>query len=175
MRLDDGEGGLVDLDAPFGDVVGSLDDVPIWDLRHDQTFALQESLQQEIEGTGNARPVELAGLRARQRNELRERSDFQGGRHGDGHHGVGHLGDRLEIGRLVRQIVMQIGVGGKRRGRSIQQHVVIVGANKCADGNDRVAAGTVLDDDRLAPARAEPIGEHARADIHAGAGAERQK
>jgi hypothetical protein len=55
-----------------------------------------------------------------------------------------------------------------------QEHVIIVGAGERADGNETIAAGTILDDDRLAPAPAQSVRNQSRADIDTAAGSERQ-
>jgi hypothetical protein len=54
-----------------------------------------------------------------------------------------------------------------------QQHVVVVGAEERLDRHQAVAAGTVLDHDRLAPARRQPLRQQPRADIGARAGTKR--
>ena len=52
--------------------------------------------------------------------------------------------------------------------------MVVVRGDKGIDGDDAVAARAVFDNDRLFPALRQPVGEQARADIGAAAGAERQ-
>ena len=69
---------------------------------------------------------------------------------------------------------MQERMRGERRGRREQQHVIVMRGDERVDGDKGVTAGTVLDDDRLAPFAAEPVGEQASADIRTAAGAERQ-
>ena len=51
--------------------------------------------------------------------------------------------------------------------------MVIVGAHERADGDETVSAGAILDDDRLAPAPAQSIGDQSRADIDTAARSER--
>ena len=50
--------------------------------------------------------------------------------------------------------------------------MIIVGADERADGDETVSAGTILDDDRLAPAPAQPIRDQSRADIDTAARSE---
>ena len=52
--------------------------------------------------------------------------------------------------------------------------MVVAGAGEDVDRDDAVAAGTILDHHRLAPARRKAFGEHPGGDIDAGAGTERQ-
>src|SRR5262249_12877706 len=55
-----------------------------------------------------------------------------------------------------------------------QEHVVIVGiAHERADGDETVSAWAILDDDRLAPAPAQSISDHSRADSDTAARSER--
>jgi hypothetical protein len=51
--------------------------------------------------------------------------------------------------------------------------VIVVRRQHGLDGDDAVAARTVLDHDRLAPAFLQPLLDQPRADVGAGAGAER--
>ena len=51
--------------------------------------------------------------------------------------------------------------------------MIVVRADEGVDGDEPVAAGPVVDDHRLAPALAEPVGQQPGADIGAAAGAER--
>jgi hypothetical protein len=53
--------------------------------------------------------------------------------------------------------------------------MIVVGIHECADRDDGVAAWAVLDHHRLAPARAQPIRQQPRPDIHPRSGAERQQ
>ena len=68
---------------------------------------------------------------------------------------------------------MLIRVRYERAGRPIAQHVIVVRADERVDGDERVAAGPVVDDHRLAPALAEAIRQQAGADIGAAADAKR--
>ena len=62
---------------------------------------------------------------------------------------------------------------GEVAGRPEQQDVIVVGGQERLDRDDAVAAGLVLDHHRLAPFLRELLGEQPRADVGAGAGAER--
>ena len=62
----------------------------------------------------------------------------------------------------------------ERGGRRHQQNMVVLGAGERADGDDAVAAGTVLHHHRLAPFRRQLVRDQPRADIDAAAGAKRQ-
>src|SRR5262249_9626949 len=62
---------------------------------------------------------------------------------------------------------------GERPAWCSQQHVVIVGGDERADGDETVSARAILDDDRLAPAPAQSICDQARADIDTATGSER--
>jgi hypothetical protein len=50
--------------------------------------------------------------------------------------------------------------------------MIVVRADDGGDGDNRVAAGTVLDHNRLAPPFAQPIAEEAGTEIHPTPGAE---
>ena len=52
--------------------------------------------------------------------------------------------------------------------------MIVVSRDEGVDGDKAVAAGTVLDDDRLPPALREPVRQQARTDIGAAAGAKGQ-
>src|ERR1700733_10732148 len=52
--------------------------------------------------------------------------------------------------------------------------MIVMGASESPEGDKAVAAGTILDNDRLSPALGEAVGEQARTDIGSGAGSERQ-
>ena len=51
--------------------------------------------------------------------------------------------------------------------------MIIVGTGECADRDETIAAGTILDHRRLAPAPGQPIREQSRPDIDAAARSER--
>src|SRR5262245_57468611 len=57
----------------------------------------------------------------------------------------------------------------ERSARRREQHVVVVGGDECANGDEAVSARAILDDDRLAPTAGQTICEQSRADIDAAA------
>jgi len=61
--------------------------------------------------------------------------------------------------------------GGARRE---QQDVIVLGADEGVDRHDAVAAGPVLDDDRLVPFFGQPVRQQPGADIGSAARPERQ-
>jgi len=67
---------------------------------------------------------------------------------------------------------MEERVGGEGGGRREQQLMIVMRADEGIDCDNAVAAGAVLDHDRLTPSLAEPIREQPRADIGAAAGTE---
>ena len=73
-------------------------------------------------------------------------------------------------GRLSCRNGCAMNDGGRRQ----QQDVIVLGADEGVDGDDAVAAGLVLDHDRLAPFLGQPVGQKPPADVGAAAGAERQ-
>jgi hypothetical protein len=62
---------------------------------------------------------------------------------------------------------------GERPAWCRQEHVVIVGADERADGDETIPAGAILDDDMLAPAPAQSIRDQSRADIDTAARSKR--
>ncbi len=64
-------------------------------------------------------------------------------------------------------------VRGERRTRRCQQDVIVIGGHDRVDRDHRVAAGTVLDHDRLAPTLGEPVGQQPGADVDAAARSKR--
>ena len=86
---------------------------------------------------------------------------------------VGGAHDRDEIGGIVGQLAVVERMHGEVARRPEQQHVVVIGGEKRLDRDDAVAAGLVLDHHRLAPLLRELLGEQPRADVGAGARAER--
>ena len=90
----------------------------------------------------------------RHRHEVRKRSELEGLRRSQRDHDDRDGRDRQQVAlRIIRQLVVRIGVGGKGGGRDEQQRVVVAGAGEDVDRDDAVAAGTILDHHRLAPAR----------------------
>src|SRR5499427_1053952 len=103
----------IHLHASLGEIVGGLDRVAIGDFGHRQVLAFEKTSEQEIERPGHSRPIELARMVARQRDQVRQRPDIQRNGHRDGDHRIGHSGDRQQITRPVRQVLVEIGMGGK--------------------------------------------------------------
>ncbi len=62
---------------------------------------------------------------------------------------------------------------GEIAGRHVQQDVIVIRAQERRDGDDAVAAGTVLDHHRLAPALRQLVGEQTGADVDGSARSER--
>src|SRR6476646_12224293 len=54
-------------------------------------------------------------------------------------HRVGDPCDRGKITRIVRQIIVLVGMAAERRTRRVQQDVVVLGADEGVDGDDTVA------------------------------------
>ena len=120
----------VELEAAFGDVVERLDRIAVGHLRHVEALALEEGRDHQIGGAGDRGPVQLAGLRARHREQLAERFDVELRRRGERDQRGGDARDRREIARIVRQLVVQIGMRGERGRRAEEQHVVVVRADE---------------------------------------------
>ena len=62
---------------------------------------------------------------------------------------------------------------GERRGRREQQNMIVTGADDRRDRDEGIAARPVFDYHRLTPLGRQLVGEHARGDVDAGAGPER--
>jgi hypothetical protein len=129
--------------------------------------------EHEIVGAGNAGPVELARLSARALRQLLHRVDMKLGWNRDDNDGVGDARDRRQVARLIRQAVVLIGVRYEGARRPVEQHVIVVGADECVDGDQGVAAGAVVDDHRLAPALTQAIRQEPSADVGVAADAKR--
>src|SRR5205807_1039008 len=71
------EGGSVEVNSPFGQVLQRRRDLPVRDVRQFETGALEETRHDVVEGTGSSAPVELAGLRPSERDEVRKCVDLQ--------------------------------------------------------------------------------------------------
>jgi len=61
----------------------------------------------------------------------------------------------------------------ERSARREEERVIVVGGDEGLDRDQPVRTGTVLDHDRLAPARRQPVCQQPRPDVRARAGAER--
>ena len=173
LRPDDGVGGHVDLDDAGGEIVGRAGRILVRHLFHLQADRVQETGEDEVGEAGRGRPVELARLLLRQRHQVLQRIEVERGRHRHGDHGAGDARDGDHVLRIIGQLVVEVGMGGERAHRRHQQSVIVVRAEETGDGDDAVAAGAVLDDDRLVPHRRELVGEQAGADVDAAAGPER--
>jgi hypothetical protein len=112
---------------------------------------------------------------SRHRHEVTKRPELEGFRRCQRYHDDRDSRDRQQVAlRIIGQLVVRIRMGGKGGGRDEQQRVVVVGGDEDVDRDDAVAAGTILDHDRLAPARGKTFREHPGGDIDSGAGTERQ-
>ena len=77
-----------------------------------------------------------------------------------------HIRDREEIPvRVVGKLLVLIRMHDEGACRPKQKSMVIVRSGERADGDEPIAAGTIFNDDRLAPARRETIGKQPRRDI----------
>ena len=119
--------------------------------------------------------AQRAGLGLGQRRKLGERVHVERRVH---HHDLGgeeRIGDRREIlRRVVGDLLEEELVIGERLGRQDADRIAVVrriGAGAAADIHG--AAGTVLHHDRLAPALADLIAEHAHEHVAGAAGAGR--
>ena len=166
---------FVELDAPGGEVVGRLDLVAIRDLRQAKAGLAQESCHEKVDGAGGAGPIELARLRARQRDQLGERFHWQVRGHRNDDDRVRHPGDRLQILGLVGEVLVDEGMRGERGRRRGQQHVIVLGGDHRADRNEPIATWAVLNHHRLAPTLGQVVGEQPGSDIDPAAGPERHQ
>ena len=110
LRAGDRVGRLVNLHAPSRQIVNRLNWIAVWDLFYVDADALKPTLEHDVEGTGQAGPVKLSGLGARQFDHVPEGLDGQVDRHRNSDDGIGYSRYWGEIARLVRQIVMLVGV-----------------------------------------------------------------
>jgi hypothetical protein len=145
------------LDAAGSEIVNRLDRIAVRDLFDIDADALKPTLEHDVEGAGQAGPVELARLAVCQLNDVPERLDRQVYRHRDCDDGIGHARDRGEIVRFVRQIAVLVGVADEGGARREQQDVIILGGDEGIDRQDAVAPGPVLDHDRLVPFLGQPV------------------
>jgi hypothetical protein len=162
-----------DLDAAFADVGGGLHDVAVGHLGQVEAGGLHEIVERHLADARHRRHVELAGLGAGARHELGDRCDLRRRRHADRHDGVGHPRDRQQVARRIGQLLVLERMHRERAAGREQQRMVVVAGDERLDRHQAVGAGPVFDHHRLAPARRQPVGQHARADIGAGARPER--
>ena len=173
MRQHDGEPGHIGLNTSFSEVGHRRDDIAIGNPRDGEPCALEVAVIDHVGHAGPGRIVQLARLRANERDQVRNRPDVQRGAYDETQNRVGNPGDRRELARIVGQLVVLVRMRRERRCRRIEQRVVIAGADEGVDGDDGVTAGTIFHDHRLAPARRQPICEEPCADIRPAAGPER--
>ena len=139
-----------------------------------QAHRFDEAENQKIGIAGGGGGVELAWLRARQRDQLVHRADIERRRHRDRQHGDVDLGDRHHIARIVGRLILVVEVDEECGGGAEEQRVIVVCAEKSIERHETIAARAILDHDRLAPARAQSIGEQSRCYVRCAGGAERQ-
>ncbi len=117
------------------------------------------------------RAGDVPGLLLGQRDELLHVFHAQVGVHDQQHGRLAHGAQLLEVGRLVRQVVVEQGV---------QDHAVGAGEAQCVPiglrarhrhrGNDGLAAGAVFHDHALLERLAHALGQGARRNVGQAAG-----
>jgi len=70
LRPDDGDRRQHQFDAAFRQIIGRRHRVPVRHARDVEVGILQEAGEQEVEHAGDRRPIELAGFRARHRDQF---------------------------------------------------------------------------------------------------------
>ena len=86
---------------------------------------------------------------------------------------TGEARHRNEVVRIVGELLVLERMHREVAARSPQKGVVVIGGQHGLDCDDAVAARAVIDHDRLAPLLLQPFLDQPRADVGAGAGAER--
>ncbi len=172
LRPQDRVGRGIDLQPSFGEIVGRLHDVLVGHLLRRDLGVVHEVVERKLGDAGHRGGVELAGFGARALHELGDGLDLHRGRHADAEDGRGVARDRHDVGRIVGQLLVLERMDDEVAARSPQEGVVVVGGEHGLDRDDAVAAGPVIDHDRLAPFLLEPFLDQPRADVGAGAGAE---
>src|SRR5947208_790396 len=76
--------------------------------------------------------------------------------------------------RIVSGLLLVIKMDKKDRGRAEEQRVIVPGPDEGIECDEPIAAWTIFDDDRLAPACTQPVGEQPCRDVRGAGGAERQ-
>ena len=173
VRLHDRERADIALDAALAEIGQRPDHVAIRHAGDVEAGALEVAVEDDVGHAGRGRIVQLARLGADHVDEVLDRIDLERRRHDEADQRVGYAGDRRQLGRIVGQLGVLIRMRGERRGRRVEQRVVVLGADEGIDGDHGIAARTVLDHDRLLPFRGELVRDQARADVGAAAGAER--
>ncbi len=105
------------------------------------------------------RGIELAGLGPRQCHEVADGVDMELFRHRYRQHGDIDADDGHDVARIESWRAFVVEMNQKGAGRPEEQRVIVMGIDEGLDGDQPVAAGPVLDHHRLAPARAQPVGE----------------
>jgi len=76
--------------------------------------------------------------------------------------------------RIVSRLLLVIEVDEEDRGRAEEQRVIVPGTDEGIECDEPIAAWTIFNHDRLAPARTQPVGEQPCGDVHSTGGAEGQ-
>jgi hypothetical protein len=135
-----------------------------------------EQLAGHVIGRAGAgrRVIELPGLGLRERNQLLQRSGLHVGIHDEHEIRIVDRRDRREIAHQRERLVRHQRLVDRVRVRHQQQRVAVGGALRNDLGaDDRAAAGTVFDDERLAHGLLQALREEARVDVGRAAGRER--
>ena len=161
------------MQATDGQIVDAFDDVSIRHFRHRHVFLLDEAVEDQLGDAWDQRHVELAGRRFHPGDHLFQAGDFRLRRHADGQDRIGDLSNGQHVGfEVVGQFVVLERMHRERTGGSIHQHVIVIGTHESADRHKAIAAGPVLDNDRLAPTLLQPLGHQSGTDVSAGTTAE---
>ena len=115
--------------------------------------------------------VQLAGLRPRMRHHLRQRLEWRRRRNHENLVRQAIAADRREVLHVVGQLGQDVRIDGEGLHAGGEQRVAVRRGFRDQIGGDlRGAAGAVLNDDWLAPQRAEPRRDRARDVVHRAAG-----
>src|SRR5262249_2608305 len=90
LRTRGGVGRFVDLHSTSGEIIHGLDRVAVRHLFDVNADALEPTLEDDVEGAGQAGPVELTGLAARQLDHVLERAWREVCRHRNSDDGIGY-------------------------------------------------------------------------------------
>ena len=125
---------------------------------------------------GGRRPVQLAGLLARELHEAFERirpSSVLG--HGQRQGRVDRARHRHDVAHVVGQLVaVDQRIDRDQSGEAEDQRMVVAVGQERLHRQDAVGALAVLHHHRLAPFLRQPLGKHPRHHVHAAAGPERR-
>ena len=97
-----------------GKIVDSLHRILIRHPGHVEVLGFQESGEQQIIRTGNRGIVQLAGLGFDLAGQFFHRGNAEIGGHTECDQCIGHARDGYELFRIVRQLLVQQWVSGKR-------------------------------------------------------------